>query len=123
MWAVTTHSVREAVSIASVSKLPIPASSWGCASFTALRHVNVCDYATAVTAGHSEAATAQPLPRVIKDTQASQFVRVAAGATFSVGLTRSGQVWSWGQDDFGALGKSAFSATGCVLAGNAVEVS
>ena len=48
----------------------------------------------------------QPHPRFIKGAQEHHFVRVAAGAGHSLALTTSGQVWSFGQGSFGALGTS-----------------
>lgn len=49
----------------------------------------------------------QPHPRFIKGTKEQHFVRVAAGAAHSLALTSSGQVWSFGQADFGALGQTS----------------
>lgn len=54
-------------------------------------------------AGQGEEATGSPIPRIVRGTR-EHFVRVAAGANHSLALTGSGQVFSFGDGSFGALG-------------------
>lgn len=55
-------------------------------------------------AGLGEIGVEQAHPRFIKGTKEHHFMRVAAGASHSLALTSAGQVWSFGQGSFGALG-------------------
>ncbi|DBA87172.1 TPA: hypothetical protein ACH3X2_005178 [Trebouxia sp. C0005] len=55
--------------------------------------------------GLGEIGVEQPHPRFLKGTKEQHFVRVAAGASHSLALTSSGQVWSFGQGSFGTLGQ------------------
>ncbi|KAK9794902.1 hypothetical protein WJX73_001812 [Symbiochloris irregularis] len=65
-------------------------ASWGSADFGQL--------------GHGEEATSHSHPRIIKNLGREHFVRVAAGGNHSLALTGSGQVFSFGDGSFGALG-------------------
>ena len=60
--------------------------------------------------GLGEVGVEQPHPRFIKGTKEHNFVRVAAGASHSLALTSSGQVWSFGQGSFGTLGALMYTA-------------
>ncbi len=59
---------------------------------------------TWLCSGLGEIGVEQPHPRFLKGTKEHHFVRVAAGASHSLALTSSGQVWSFGQGSFGTLG-------------------
>ncbi|OAE31917.1 hypothetical protein AXG93_4485s1040 [Marchantia polymorpha subsp. ruderalis] len=67
-------------------------ASWGAAEFGQV--------------GHKEAAGSvdSVQPRIVKGTRELQFVRVACGAAHTVALTGSGDVYTFGQGAFGALG-------------------
>ncbi|KAG6544026.1 hypothetical protein Mapa_014549 [Marchantia paleacea] len=67
-------------------------ASWGAAEFGQV--------------GHKEAAGSvdSVQPRIVKGTRELQFVRVACGAAHTVALTGSGDVYTFGQGGFGALG-------------------
>lgn len=56
--------------------------------------------------GHKDTAAAisVPLPKVIKGSRDHRFARVACGAAHTVALTGSGEVFTFGQGAFGALG-------------------
>ncbi len=55
-------------------------------------------------AGTGEEGASAAQPRVLKRIRGAHFARVAAGATHSLALTSSGQVYSFGEGSFGALG-------------------
>ena len=59
---------------------------------------------TWLCSGLGEIGVEQPHPRFLKGSKEHNFVRVAAGASHSLALTSSGQVWSFGQGSFGTLG-------------------
>ncbi|KAL3687154.1 hypothetical protein R1sor_013463 [Riccia sorocarpa] len=67
-------------------------ASWGAAEFGQV--------------GHKEAAGSVDFvqPRIVKGTRELQFARVACGAAHTVALTGSGDVYTFGQGGFGALG-------------------
>ena len=58
-------------------------------------------------AGLGEEGGSAPQPRMLRPVAGAHFARVAAGATQSLGLTSGGQVYSWGEGSFGALGESS----------------
>lgn len=58
-------------------------------------------------AGLGEEGVSAPQPRILRPIAGAHFARVAAGDTHSLGLTSGGQVYSWGEGSFGALGASA----------------
>ena len=55
-------------------------------------------------AGNGEEGAKAAQPRVLRSIRGAHFARVAAGATHSLALTSSGQVYSFGEGSFGALG-------------------
>ncbi|KAL2629156.1 hypothetical protein R1flu_013842 [Riccia fluitans] len=67
-------------------------ASWGAAEFGQV--------------GHKEAAGSvdSVQPRIVKGTRELQFARVACGAAHTIALTGSGDVYTFGQGGFGALG-------------------
>ncbi len=58
-----------------------------------------------VTVGNGEEGANANQPRVLRPIRGAHFARVAAGATHSLALTSSGQVYSFGEGSFGALGR------------------
>ena len=49
-------------------------------------------------------------PRVLP---VQHFARVAAGSEHSVALTSTGNVWAWGSNRYGEVGKSSVVRCGC----------
>ncbi|CAM6124002.1 unnamed protein product [Calypogeia fissa] len=67
-------------------------ASWGASEFGQLGHKEVAGKVDAVQ------------PRIVKGSRDHQFVRVACGSAHTLALTGSGDVYSFGQGAFGALG-------------------
>ncbi|XP_020530583.1 ultraviolet-B receptor UVR8-like [Amborella trichopoda] len=73
--------------------------SWGASEFGQLGHKDAIDVVDVIQ------------PRIVKGTRDLHFVRVACGAAHTLALTGSGEVYSFGQGLYGALGLGSIEST------------